>query len=209
MAKLIACIIAYNEEDLLPQCLESIKGKVDEIILVDGRIAAFPGVGASSTDNTIEIARSYGARVIASAQPYENEAAMRSRYLVGKEGDWYLLIDADEKCMTDLPSVADFPPGIGTYAIHTRMIGAPTNVWRPRLFRHHGKMEYREIHDALFSNETLISRPKDAPRLYSVWFAHYQMARSKNRRNQKRLYYQTGYTHEPQYRKEWRMFNYG
>ncbi len=209
MPKLIACIIAYNEQELLPQCLDSIVGKVDKIVLVDGRIAAFPGIGASSTDNTIEIARSYGAQVITTDTPYPCEAAMRSQYLVGDPGDWYLLIDADEKCMTALPSVADLPDGVNAYAVHIRMIGAPTQVWRPRLFRHTGRMEYRQIHDALFSNGTLISRPEDVPQLRSVWFAHYQMIRSENRRNQKRLYYQTGYAHEPQIRSEWRMFNYG
>ncbi len=209
MSKLIACIIAYNEQDLLPQCLESIKGKVDEIVLVDGRIAAFPGIGVDSTDNTTAIARSYGVQVITSATPYPCEAAMRSQYLIGEEGDWYLLIDADEKCMTALPGVTDLPDGIDAYAVHIRMIGAPTQVWRPRLFRHRGVMEYREIHDALFSNGMLISRPEDVPQLRSVWFAHYQMIRSESRRNQKRLYYQTGYAHEPQIRSEWRMFNYG
>jgi len=209
MARLIAGIITYNEEQLLAQCLESIVNKVDEIVLVDGRIAPFPGIGASSTDNTVAIARDYGAEVITSDTPYPCEADMRSKYLVGEDGDWYLLIDADEKCMTALPNIADLPSGIDAYSVHVRMIGAPTNVWRPRLFRHSGTMEYRAIHDALFSNETLISRPEDATQLHSVWFAHYQMARSENRRNQKRLYYQTGYTHEPQYRKEWRMFNHG
>ena len=209
MGQLIACIIAYNEQELLPQCLESIKGKVDRIVLVEGRIAAFPGINTRSDDRTIEIARSYGAEVITEDTPYPCEAAMRSRYLVGEEGDWYLMIDADEKCMTALPDIADCPTGVDAYAINVRMIGASVQVWRPRLFRHVGQMEYRDIHDALFSNGTLISRPEDTPQLHSVWFAHYQMKRSQNRRNAKRLYYQTGYAHEPQRRQEWRMFNHG
>ncbi len=47
-ATISACIIVKNEETLLPQCLESIKEYVDEIIIVD----------TGSNDKTIEIAES-------------------------------------------------------------------------------------------------------------------------------------------------------
>jgi hypothetical protein len=209
MPELIACIIAYNEEQLLPQCLTSIVNKVDRIILVEGRIATFPGNEVKSTDRTIEIACDYGCEVIMQSKPYINEAAMRSQYLVGNPGDWYLMIDADEKCMTDLPNIGDFPTGINAYAINVKMIGSPTQVFRPRLFRHIGDMEYREIHDALFSDGKLVSRPQDTPKLHSIWFAHYHMQREKIRRQQKHDYYQTGYIHEPERRKEWSMWNDG
>lgn len=209
MGELIAGIIAYNEEQLLPQCLESIKGKVDRIILVEGRIAAFPGDSIHSSDRTLEIACDYGCEIITQETPWADEATIRNQYLVGKPGDWYVIIDADEKCMTGLPSVADFPIGIDAYAVNVIMIGAPVQIWRPRLFRHKGAMEYRAIHDALFSDGILISRPEDTPQLPSVWFAHYQMIRSALRRKQKRHYYTNGYAHESDYRKEWRMFNVG
>jgi cellulose synthase/poly-beta-1,6-N-acetylglucosamine synthase-like glycosyltransferase len=48
-----ACIIVKNEEKFLPQCLNSIKGFVDEIIVVD----------TGSTDKTVDIAGSHGARI--------------------------------------------------------------------------------------------------------------------------------------------------
>lgn len=209
MPKLIACIIAYNEQELLPQCLESIVGKVDEIIVVEGRIATFPGKQVRSSDQTIKIAESYGATIITSLEAWPDEPTMRSQYLIGSEGDWYIHIDADEKCMTPLPGVDDFPDGIDAYAINIRMIKAPTQIYRPRFFRHCGHMEYRAIHDALFSDDALISRPQDVPQLRSVWFAHYQMVRSEKRRKQKTQYYRRGYKHEPEYRQKWSMFNHG
>jgi Glycosyl transferase family 2/Glycosyltransferase like family 2 len=46
-------VIARNEEDKLPRCLESVAGVFEEIIVVD----------TGSTDRTAEIARSFGARV--------------------------------------------------------------------------------------------------------------------------------------------------
>src|SRR5579875_2667547 len=47
------CMIVKNEEKFLPRCLQSVAGVVDEINIVD----------TGSTDGTIEIARSFGARV--------------------------------------------------------------------------------------------------------------------------------------------------
>lgn len=207
MPKFIACMIAYNEEKLLPQCLDSIVDKVDEIVVVEGRIKEFPGKGARSTDRTIEIVKDYGATVITQPTPWIDEPTMRNKYLVGKEGDWYLFIDADEKCMTGLPDIADFPAGIIAYSVNIKMISAPVEGWRPRIFRHTGQMEYRKIHDALFSDNKLISRLQETTKLYSIWFAHYQMARGEQRRQKKTVYYTDGYEHEADYRKEWRMLN--
>ena len=50
------CMIVKNEERLLARCLESCRGVADEIVIND----------TGSTDATIEIARSHGARVIVS-----------------------------------------------------------------------------------------------------------------------------------------------
>lgn len=49
MKKVSACIICRNEENNIQACLESIKGHVDEIVVVD----------TGSTDNTPEIAKKY------------------------------------------------------------------------------------------------------------------------------------------------------
>jgi len=47
------CMIVKDEEEFLAQCLESVKDVVDEMIIVD----------TGSKDRTIEIAKSYGAKV--------------------------------------------------------------------------------------------------------------------------------------------------
>ena len=53
MSKLSLCMIVKNEEEMLPACLESVDGIVDEIILVD----------TGSTDRTLEIAQQFGAKI--------------------------------------------------------------------------------------------------------------------------------------------------
>lgn len=205
MTNLIACIIAYNEEKLLPGCLASVIGKVDRVVVVEGRIDAFPGHGFRSIDATVNIARKCGATVILPKRAWNNEAEMRSQFLVGNEDDWYIVIDADERCMTPLPDIDDLPDNIHAYSVLVKMIGDNTGKYRPRLFRHQGHMEFREIHDALFSDGVLVSNPNKTQKLNSVWFAHDQMKRTTNRRSKKAEYYKHGYAHEPAYRQKWEM----
>jgi glycosyltransferase involved in cell wall biosynthesis len=80
------CMIVRNEEEYLPKCLSSVMRIVDEIIIVD----------TGSTDETVAIARSFGAKVI--EMPWENSfAAARNRSLDEAAGDWILWLDADEE----------------------------------------------------------------------------------------------------------------
>ena len=57
--KLTVAIATHNEENNLPKCLESVVGLADEIVVVDG----------SSTDNTVEVAKSFGAKVLVTNNP--------------------------------------------------------------------------------------------------------------------------------------------
>lgn len=80
------CMIVKDEAENLPQCLESVKHIMDEIIITD----------TGSSDNTITIAESYGARVI--RYPWQdNFAAARNRGLQEAAYDWILWLDADER----------------------------------------------------------------------------------------------------------------
>ncbi|MBL8958109.1 MAG: glycosyltransferase [Myxococcaceae bacterium] len=86
MARLSLCMIAKNEEALLQGCLDSVKGIVDEVIIVD----------TGSTDATKKIAAAAGARVI--DQPWNDDfAAPRNAALKAATGDWVLQLDADER----------------------------------------------------------------------------------------------------------------
>lgn len=83
--RLSVAMIVKNEEALLPQCLGSIKGLWDELIVVD----------TGSQDRTVEIAESFGATV--HHHPWEGDfAKARNQSLGYATGDWVFIIDADE-----------------------------------------------------------------------------------------------------------------
>lgn len=82
-------IITFNEEHNLPLTLESVKW-ADEIIVVDSQ----------STDRTVEIAKSFGAKVF--VEPWKGFAAQKNSALEKASCDWILSIDADEEVSPEL-----------------------------------------------------------------------------------------------------------
>ena len=83
-----ACMIVKNEERFLPQCLNSIKNYVDEIIIVD----------TGSTDSTIDIAKRFTDKLY--FHQWENSfSRARNQALQYATGDWIFTIDADEELM--------------------------------------------------------------------------------------------------------------
>jgi glycosyltransferase involved in cell wall biosynthesis/Tfp pilus assembly protein PilF len=78
-------MIVRDEEEMLPQCLAAVAPAVDEIVIVD----------TGSTDSTIEIARSFGARVIEREWTGSFSDA-RNASFDAATGDWIVYLDADE-----------------------------------------------------------------------------------------------------------------
>ena len=83
--RISACYIVKNEENNLPKSLNSLASIVDEIIVVD----------TGSTDKTVEIASSFGARIYKQIWR-DNFALHRNFALQQATGDWIIFLDADE-----------------------------------------------------------------------------------------------------------------
>lgn len=80
-----SCLIVKNEADNIVRSLESIKKIADEIIVVD----------TGSTDNTVEIAQSFGAKVF--FYEWDNNFSNAKNFALDKAtGDWIIFLDADE-----------------------------------------------------------------------------------------------------------------
>lgn len=84
--KLSAAIATFNEEENIGDCLESVKGIVDEIVIVDG----------SSIDRTVEIAKSFNANVTVTSNPAIFHINKQKAFDLAT-GDWVLYLDADER----------------------------------------------------------------------------------------------------------------
>lgn len=86
MANVTAIIPTYNEEVNIKDCIKSLEGFCEKIILMDN----------NSTDRTKEIAESLGAIVIQSDKTYKERLNMGIE-LKEIETKWILNIDADER----------------------------------------------------------------------------------------------------------------
>ncbi len=112
-------IITKNEELNLQACLESITW-ADEIVLVD----------SGSTDRTLEIAKSFRARIF--DIPFTNFANQKNEALSRCSGDWIFLIDADERVPENLAgeiqAISKQSPD-AVYSVHraTYFFGKPMN----------------------------------------------------------------------------------
>ncbi len=84
MPRLSLIVIARNEEAAIGRCLGS-AAFADEIVVVDN----------DSTDKTVEIARSFRAKVV-KAPDWPGFGPQKNRALNAATGDWVLSLDADE-----------------------------------------------------------------------------------------------------------------
>src|SRR5262249_36836699 len=80
------CMIVKNEEDNLSSCLGSVRGSVQEMIVVD----------TGSTDQTKPIAVRHGARVVDFTW-VDSFAAARNEALRHATGSWIFWLDADDR----------------------------------------------------------------------------------------------------------------
>jgi glycosyltransferase involved in cell wall biosynthesis len=136
-----------NEARNLPRCLASL-GDVGEVYLVDSQ----------STDETVRIAQSYGARVIQfhyrGGWPKKRQWAMDSLPLAY---DWVLLLDADEVLTPELsaeiqraiqdPDFDGYYIGLEMHFLGRRLRHSGASFWKLSLFRK-GKGRYEcRLHD--------------------------------------------------------------
>jgi glycosyltransferase involved in cell wall biosynthesis len=131
-------ILTYQEELNLPHALRSLQGLDCEVFVVD----------SGSTDQTVQIARAFGARV--ATHPFESQARQLNWALdtLPLTADWTLRLDADERLSDELAreigrTLAEAPGGIAAYLIKRRVyfwgrwirFGGYYPTWLLRLWR--------------------------------------------------------------------------
>jgi len=90
MPNISACIISFNEEKKIEDCLRSLQPVVDEIIVVD----------SLSGDRTLEIARQYTDKIF--NQKFLGHIEQKNLAVSKAENDWVLSLDCDERLTEEL-----------------------------------------------------------------------------------------------------------
>jgi len=105
--KLSLCIAVFNEEKNIHYALDSAYDMADEVIIVDG----------GSTDKTVEIAKSYGAKIKIFHEKNPPMFHINKQKAIGRaKGEWILQLDADEALSENLKSeiVESINVGVGS-----------------------------------------------------------------------------------------------
>lgn len=123
------CIIARNEEANLGRAIRSFSGLADEVVVLD----------TGSTDGTVALAESLGARVVEWAWR-DDFGAARNEAFSHAQCEWIFLLDADEELLPghleDLKSTLKEPDVLGAWFIREDLRESGTQeILQFRLFR--------------------------------------------------------------------------
>lgn len=145
-------VITYNEARNIARCLDSVTFAAEKVVVDSG-----------SSDETVRIAESCGARVV--QQPWLGFGPQRNFAAAQAAHDWILFLDADE-CMTPelarefetrLPAILESSAPGAELKRSMSYMGAPMRWYRPMAgervgrFYHRGRARWTDarVHEAL------------------------------------------------------------
>jgi tetratricopeptide (TPR) repeat protein len=137
------CMIVKNEESHIPQTLRSVKGIVDEMVILD----------TGSSDRTVEIAREFGSCVYHFDWCNDFSAA-RNEALKYVQGKWVLVLDADEVLTASIvPEMKQVIKSDRHLVINLvrQEVGASQSPYSlvSRLFRNHPEVRFSRPYHAM------------------------------------------------------------
>ncbi len=193
MPKISLCLITRDEEQMLPACLASVKGVVDEVVVVD----------TGSTDRTVELARAAGA--VVASRPWTGFADARNAALELATGGWVLVLDADERLLPGAGRALRAHAGknsapLGFLRLHNaRALDSPAAevlsgrarlgdpLWLPRLLKRTPDLRYEgvvhESVDGWFATRKFKAARLEADVLHLGEVAELRQQRGKAQRN--------------------------
>ncbi len=179
-------MIARDEEINIARALNSVKGAVDEIIVVD----------TGSSDRTSQIAGDLGAKVY--HHPWQDSfSEARNHSLAYATGDWIFYIDADEELhpedgqkLRDLVEKAG-PDTMGfnvlLYQLYDNNLSVADQFFAIRVFRRHPKIRFwGRVHNQLNINQAR-TKPSDIRVRHYGWIKDYSRKKAKTERTRKLL----------------------
>lgn len=210
--KITVIIPTYNVAKTIKRCLKSVLW-ADEILVVDGGASGF------STDKTVDIAKSFGARVL--RHKYVYSAKQKNLAIPKAKYNWILLLDSDEVVTVKLKEEIikllgsekiKYYDGFGIARRHYFLgkwlrWGGRYPLYNIRLFRKTCRYEDRDVHAHIILPKNKVSKLKgdilhySDPSLahffskfnrYTTYQAHYM---AKFARGDKKIEWQKLFTH--------------
>lgn len=176
-----AAIIVKDEADHLRRCLGSIRELCDDIVVVD----------TGSSDDTVEVALSFGATVL--RQPWDGDfSAARNLGLDAIDADWILYIDADEEVQgLDIATVRQTlkeADGVAGFLVKFAVQVGWTPYWEHRIWRHRPDVRFRGvIHETMVPDlRRIVSEEGQRFERIELFMQHYGYEgdqRTKHERN--------------------------
>jgi tetratricopeptide (TPR) repeat protein len=119
---LTMAMMVKNEEEFLEEALNSAKGLVDEMVVVD----------TGSTDRTVEIAKAHGAKV--SHYMWRDDFSdARNETIRRSSGQWVLILDADERLVISKDKIEAFRRALRAFTPEGPYVGVSIDVVNIRL----------------------------------------------------------------------------
>jgi tetratricopeptide (TPR) repeat protein len=173
------CLIVRDEEELLPGCLAAATPAADDLVVID----------TGSTDRSVAIARSFGARVL--HVPWRDSfSEAKNAALDAAAGSWALFLDADEHLEPGGAAAIRELATTGGEAFALRMTSltgdgtssvthAALRLWRNRpTYRFEGR-----VHERLAGLAPGVIRSADVSILHHGYLERRWAERDKTRRN--------------------------
>ncbi|MEH7124263.1 glycosyltransferase, partial [Bacillus sp. JJ1773] len=176
------CMIVKNEERVLAKCLRSVKGKVDEIIVVD----------TGSTDSTVKIAETFGAKVF-HFKWIDDFSSARNFSISKASSDFILVLDADEQLDQAFNLYDEIKSEKDYYIMSIKNKMGKDYVLNHnaiRLFRNDSRLIYKgRIHEHInIEDDTLTFDTINKPQIYHTgYIPEIFNNKDKNNRNLKML----------------------
>jgi hypothetical protein len=182
----------YNEASNLPRAVSAaeraLAPKEVRHVFIDGRYPDYPaGRGDFSSDGTREIAEVVGTLLeVADYECEKRTAGLRHIDTVAEDGDFVLVLDADE----ELTSVFGWPDRVGSF-MFTRASRPEVTYGRCRLYRWEPGLEFKHRHYDLYSSDgVLVSSLEDAPDFQLIGHGiHHNDSHGPERTKVKEAYY--------------------
>ena len=192
---LVTTIITYNDWPLIKDCVDSITGKVDKIIIVDGKFWDFPGDDDYSTGDSLKYLLS-----LSKDDEFEiilagglTEVEKRNIYLKDlKEDDTVLNLDADEVLIGNISKLES------DFGIIDLKDGHSKHIQRraTRFFKFRTGMRYENVHYTLYYNgqminklQQVISKDFTSQLIKDFYVLHNWHKREDLRKHNKSIYY--------------------